>query len=115
MLPCMLQHPQEVCFLQPVGHCQGLCSQVPDGDGALALNVLPRYVLRNLAQQPLQYKQQGTAVERDLVHGSSRPLHWPDGGQDLRVCVRVHEAGWMWSGAMSLDTPGDGFVKIRHK
>ena len=97
------------------GPSQVLFQQVPDGDGALAVNVLPRYVLRNLAHQPLQYKQQGTVVERELGHGSSRPLHWPDGGRDLRVCVRVHEAGWMWSGAMSLDTPGDSFVKIRHK
>jgi len=29
--------------------------------------------------------------------------------------VRVQEAGWLWSGGVALDTPGDLFVKIRHR
>ena len=27
----------------------------------------------------------------------------------------VQEAGWLWSGGVALDTPGDQFVKIRHR
>ena len=42
-------------------------------------------------------------------------MHWPDAGLPLRVCVRVQEAGWLWSGGITLDTPGDSIVKIRHK
>ena len=38
-------------------HCV-LCIQIPDGDGALALHVMPRYILHNNLQQGVQYKQQ---------------------------------------------------------
>ena len=89
--------------------------QVPEGDGALAVHVLPRYVLRNLSGLALQYKQQDTHAERTLGQGGFSALLWPDGSLPLRLCVRVHEAGALWSGAMSLDTPGDAFVKLRHK
>ena len=85
------------------------------GDGALAVHVVPRYELRNASSLTLQYKQQGTHAERDLGQDTTRFLHWPDGSLPLRICVRIHEAGALWSGAMSLDTPGDAFVKIRHK
>ena len=27
----------------------------------------------------------------------------------------AQEAGWLWSGGVALDTPGDQFVKIRHR
>lgn len=36
-----------------------------------------------------------------------------DGSRALRLCVRVQEAGWLWSGGFALDTPGDLFIKIR--
>ncbi len=32
--------------------------QIPDGDGALALHVMPRYMLHNNLQAGVQYKQQ---------------------------------------------------------
>ena len=89
--------------------------QVPEGDGALAVHVLPRYVLRNLSCLSLQYKQQHTHAERTLGQGGCSGLLWPDGSLPLRLCVRVHEAGALWSGAFSMDTPGDAFVKLRHK
>jgi len=53
--------------------------------------------------------------ERELAPGGARALHWPDAGRPLRLCVRVQEAGWLWSGGVALDTPGDLFVKIRHR
>ena len=37
---------------------KSLCLQIPNGDGALALHVMPRYVLHNNLKQALQYKQQ---------------------------------------------------------
>ena len=32
--------------------------QIPDGDGALALHVMPRYMLHNNLRAGVQYKQQ---------------------------------------------------------
>ncbi|KAL0051145.1 hypothetical protein WJX82_002690 [Trebouxia sp. C0006] len=90
--------------------------QIPDGDGALALHVMPRYMLHNNLQAGVQYKQQGQSVERDLLPGGARAMHWPDVTKPkLRLCLRLHEAGWLWSGGFALDTPGDLFVKIRHR
>ncbi|KAA6426828.1 MAG: Vacuolar sorting-associated [Trebouxia sp. A1-2] len=99
--------------------------QIPDGDGALALHVMPRYMLHNNLQAGVQYKQQarilfrqllGQSVERDLLAGGARAMHWPDVTKPkLRLCLRLHEAGWLWSGGFALDTPGDLFVKIRHR
>ena len=36
-----------------------LLLQVPGSEGALALYLLPRYLLRNALDVPIQYKQQG--------------------------------------------------------
>lgn len=85
------------------------------GDGALAVYIMPRYVLHNTLEVPVQYKQQGTKLDRELKPGAARAVHWADAMQPLRLCVRMHEAGWQWSGGVSLDTPGDLFLKIRHK
>ena len=52
-------------------------------------------------------------MERELAAGASRALRWADALRALRLCVRVQEAGWMWSGGFELDTPGDMFIKIR--
>lgn len=46
-------------------------TQVPGGGGAVAVHVMPRYVLHNLLDVPLQCKQAGTAVERELAPGVS--------------------------------------------
>ncbi len=91
------------------------CLQVPGADGALAVVVMPRYVLHNSLGLRLQYKQQGTATERELVAGGARPLRWTDSALPKRLCLRVQEAGWLWSGGIALDSPGDLFVKIRHR
>ena len=32
-----------------------------------------------------------------------------------RLSVRIQDAGWLWSGGFSPDTPGDIFVNIRHR
>ena len=92
-----------------------ICVQVAGGDGALAVHVMPRYVLHNSLDIPMHYKQQNTNAERELRANGARALHWADAGRPLRLCLRVQEAGWLWSGGIALDTPGDLFVKIRHK
>jgi SHR-binding domain of vacuolar-sorting associated protein 13 len=79
------------------------------------VHVMPRYVLNNTLDLAMQYKQQGTNVELELMPGVPRAVHWSDGARPLRLCLRVHEAGWMWSGGVGLDTPGDQFVKIRQR
>ncbi|PSC70464.1 Methionine gamma-lyase isoform A [Micractinium conductrix] len=90
-------------------------SQVPGSGGGLALYLLPRYLLTNTLDVPIQYKQQGTQHERELAAGASRALRWADMLRPPRLCVRVQEAGWMWSGGFELDSPGDLFIKIRHR
>lgn len=90
-------------------------SQVPGGEGTLALYLLPRYVLHNTLDVPIQYKQQDMPLERELEAGGVRALRWADAGRPQRLCVRVQEAGWLWSGGFELETPGDMFIKIRHR
>lgn len=85
------------------------------GNGALAVQLMPRYMLQNMLDMPIQYKQQGTAFEHELGIGKSRAIYWSDAAKFLLLCMRVQEAGWLWSGGVSLEGPGDQFVKIRHR
>ena len=55
-------------------------------------------------------------MERDLLAGAARAVHWPNVYKpQLQLCLRLHAAGWQWSGGFAVDTPGDLFVKIRHR
>ena len=90
-------------------------TQVPGTSGALALVVMPRYVLRNSLGQAVQFRQQETMLEKELAPGASRPLRWTDAALPRRLSVRIQDAGWLWSGGFALDTPGDIFVNIRHR
>jgi len=63
--------------------------QVPHGDGALAVHVLPRYVLHNTLDVALQYKQQGAGGERELPPAAPRAVQWPNATLPLRLCLRV--------------------------
>ncbi|KAK9859298.1 hypothetical protein WJX84_010790 [Apatococcus fuscideae] len=89
--------------------------QVVGGNGALAVQLMPRYMLQNILDMPIQYKQQGTMFEHELGMGKSRAIYWSDAAKPLLLCMRVQEAGWLWSGGVSLEGPGDQFVKIRHR
>ncbi len=89
--------------------------QIPGVEGVLAVVVMPRYVLHNSLGVRLQYRQQGTLDDRELVAGGAQPLRWADAGLPKRLCLRLQEAGWLWSGGVALDSPGDLFVKIRHR
>lgn len=88
---------------------------MPGADGALAVIVMPRYVVHNSLGLPLQYRQQGTATEKEVEPGGAKALRWADADKPKRLCLRVQEAGWRWSGGIALDSPGDLFVKIRHR
>jgi hypothetical protein len=91
-------------------------SPVPCAAGALALSIAPRYVLHNLLDLPIQYRQQGVGSgEKELEAGNACAVRWMDYSMPSRLCVRVQEAGWLWSGGFSLDREGDFFVKIRHR
>ena len=92
-----------------------MSSTVPGSGGARALYLLPRYLLYNTLNVPIQYKQQGTTLERELAPGAARAIRWADTSLPLRLCVRVQGAGWSWSGGAALDVLGDAFVKIRHR
>ncbi|KAL6783764.1 hypothetical protein ACKKBF_B05705 [Auxenochlorella protothecoides x Auxenochlorella symbiontica] len=88
---------------------------VAGSGGVLALHLAPRYLLLNSLDAALQYRQQGTGAEAELGPGVSCPLRWADAGLPLRLCVRLQEAGWLWSGGFGLDSPGDTFIKVRHR
>eukprot|EP00803_Ostreobium_quekettii_P009393 evm.model.scf_204.12 EVM.evm.TU.scf_204.12 scf_204:78769-93194(-) len=88
---------------------------IPQAGGAWALHIMPRYVLHNTLNVNLRYRQQGIPIERELPSGARRNMHWPDASRPLRLNFRVQEAGWLWSGGILLDSPGDMFVKIRHR
>ncbi len=91
-------------------------TQVPGADGVLALCISPQFVLHNALDMPVQYKQQDSiAGEREVPPGDSRAIRWADDSLPPRLCVRVQEAGWIWSGGFQLDVPGDIFVKSRHR
>ena len=90
-------------------------AQVPGAGGVLAVCITPQFILRNLLDVPIQYKQQDTAGEREVLTGGVRAVRWTDDSLPPRLCVRVQEAGWLWSGGFQLDAPGDIFVKIRHR
>ena len=101
--------------MSPAAEGLAILMQVEGGGGALAVHVMPRYVLHNTLSVPIQYKQQNINVERELKAGGAKAIHWPDTSKPLRLCARMQEAGWLWSGGLALDSPGDYFVKIRHK
>eukprot|EP00798_Chlamydomonas_sp_ICE-L_P001331 gene1331-32688_t len=97
--------------------------RVENCPGCWALHVMPRFLLMNALQVPLQLQQPGAGLVRTfqqpgerwgpLDSGARRPIHWPDSSLPLRLNIRVYEPGWAWSGGISLGdaTPGDLFVK----
>ena len=89
--------------------------QVVGSDGTLAVMLLPRYIVHNALRMRLAYRQQDAALERVLERDGARAVHWPLPHRPLRLCLRVQEAGWRWSGGLALDTPGNLFAKIRHR
>lgn len=54
---------------RPLASSRRSGAQVEGGCGAVAVHIMPRFVLHNLLDLPLQCKQAGTAVERELTPG----------------------------------------------
>lgn len=81
----------------------------------IRISFAPKYLIKNLLDYPIQYKQQGTLVETTILPNGSCSLYWSEANGTQRICIRILEAGWLWSGGFSLDCSGDTFVKIRHR
>ena len=64
-------------------------------------------------QAPLQLRQQHLSVSRALDPGARQPLHWPDTTRPLKLCVRVQEPGWSWSGGVALGSGDHGMCLSR--
>jgi hypothetical protein len=85
---------------------------VPGGGGAWAVHLLPTYLLVNTLSTEVQLRQ----VDSELVLQSVPPgahccVLWPNAALPLRLQFRVDEPGWSWSGAASVDAPGEFLVK----
>lgn len=71
--------------------------QIPAGDGALALHVMPRYMLHNNLQAGVQYKQQacpliGHLLVCQILHPTSHPLLYFCLHTDTHtVCIQLTE------------------------
>lgn len=110
------QHPGYAHSVQAAGTCRcdlaalvGLHALAHSGQGRTHAARQPQA----LSCQGIPLAPQGTQHERELAAGGTRALRWADVLRPLRLCVRVQEAGWMWSGGFELDSPGDLFIKIR--
>lgn len=88
---------------------------IPRTAGAWSLHVMPRYILVNHTSVPLQYRQQSVPIEHNLLVDACKCIQWPDARRPLRLNLRIKESGWLWSGGISLESPGDMFVKVRHR
>ena len=60
--------------------------QIPDGDGALALHVMPRYMLHNNLQAGVQYKQQVRPLFGHLL--VCQVLHLTSHAQLTLLCIQ---------------------------
>eukprot|EP00250_Pteridium_aquilinum_P003331 c13650_g2_i1 orf=2-889(+) len=74
----------------------------------------PRFVLANICNQDLCYRQQGTDTCEYLLKGKQAHLLWSDMSRPLLVSVRFDQHGWDWSGAFMPDQLGDTQLKMRN-
>lgn len=79
------------------------------------LSVAPEYILVNKAGHVLQYRQQDTIPDSQVPINGFSVLQWADSSLPYRICIRLFEAGWMWSGGFDVSSARDTFVKIRHR
>lgn len=100
------QHEQGACFVSV--HT----AAVPGGGGAWAVHLLPTYVLVNSLATEVQLRQcDSELVLQTVAPGGHCCVLWPNAALPLKLQFRVDEPGWSWSGAASVDAPGEFLVK----
>lgn len=100
------QHEQGACFVSV--HT----AAVPGGGGAWAVHLLPTYLLVNTLASEVQLRQYDSEmVLQSVPPGGHCCVLWPNAALPLKLQFRVDEAGWSWSGAASVDAPGEFLVK----
>jgi hypothetical protein len=97
---------------------QGACfvsvhtAAIPGGGGAWAVHLLPTYVLVNTLSTEVQLRQYDSELVLQTVPpGGHCCVLWPNAALPLKLQFRVDEPGWSWSGAASVDAPGEFLVK----
>lgn len=97
---------------------QGACfvsvhtAAVPGGGGAWAVHLLPTYLLVNTLSCEVQLRQYDSElVLQTVAPGGHCCVLWPNAALPLKLQFRVDEPGWSWSGAASVDAPGEFLVK----
>lgn len=119
-----LRAPRDLSFIRPMCVLQVAVASLPiaGAAGTLALHLLPKFVLHNSLSVPLLWRQAGQSPGRPhtLPAGATVAVAWdrcPPAGQAWTPCVavRVQEASWDWSSSFRIDSPGDVFVKLRHR
>lgn len=97
---------------------QGACfvsvhtAVVPGGGGAWAVHLLPTYLLVNTLASEVQLRQYDSElVLQTVAPGGHCCVLWPNAALPLKLQFRVDEPGWSWSGAASVDAPGEFLVK----
>ena len=63
---------------------------------------MPRYVLFNNSDEPLQYGQRGGTLVWQLSPGVRSPFHWDVAEGKFELCVRPAVGKWNWSGAFQV-------------
>lgn len=66
------------------------------------ITIIPRYVLFNNSEEPLQCGQRGTTLVWQLAPGVRAPFHWDDADGKFELCVRPASGKWNWSGAFQV-------------
>lgn len=66
------------------------------------ITLMPRYVLFNNSDEPLQYGQRGATLVWQLSPGVRSPFHWDVAEGKFELCVRPAVGKWNWSGAFQV-------------
>lgn len=76
------------------------------------MHLLPTYLLVNTLSTEVQLRQYDSElVLQTVAPGGHCCVLWPNAALPLKLQFRVDEPGWSWSGAASVDAPGEFLVK----
>ncbi|MCO5559154.1 hypothetical protein L7F22_012747 [Adiantum nelumboides] len=118
--------------LNPPGGMTTIVIPLSEGEGGWVLSVVsapvlgasagktrtitfqPRFVLANICNQDLCFRQQGTDNFEYVLKGKQARLLWSDMSRPLLVSLRFDDHGWDWSGSFVPDQLGDTQIKMRN-